>query len=209
MINKRPRGRPRAFDRDVALATAARTFWEHGFEGTSIADLTEAMRITPQSLYAAFHSKADLYHETLQWYRSTFGGVRAEALEEEPDVIACFSRILFNTARHYARGGDQPLGCMIASAVLNCASENRAVGAYLADLRLQGRTKLQRRLERAVKEGQLRADTDATGLARYLAAIIQGMSVQARDGATEEDLRGLAHIAVAELKRHLSGARET
>ncbi len=202
VINKKPRGRPRAFDRDVALAAAAHAFWEHGFEGTSIADLTEVMQITPQSLYAAFKSKADLYKEALQWYRSTFGGVRAEALEHEPDVIACFARILFDTARHYSRGNDQPLGCMITSAVLNYAEENRPVAAHLAHIRHIGRLAFQRRLERAITDGQLRSDMDPALLTRYLAAIIQGMSVQARDGATEADLAGLAQMAVDELKRH-------
>jgi AcrR family transcriptional regulator len=204
VVNKRPRGRPRAFDRDVALAAAAHAFWEHGFEGTSIADLTEAMQITPQSLYAAFKSKADLYEETLQWYRSTFGGVRADALEHEPDVVACFARILFDTARHYSRGNDQPLGCMISSAVLNYAEENRPIADYLAKLRHTARSAFQRRLARAVTEGQLRADTDHALLARYLAAIIQGMSVQARDGANEAELAGLAQMGVDELKRHLT-----
>src|ERR1700756_3392727 len=70
---KRPRGRPREFDRERALGKAAHTFWQLGYEGASIADLTAAMGITPQSLYAAFQSKADLFKESLSQYRRTDG----------------------------------------------------------------------------------------------------------------------------------------
>ena len=79
----RSRGRPRAFDRDEALAKAAETFWRLGYEGASIADLTAAMGITPQSLYAAFSSKADLYREALDWYQVHIGASTAAALEED------------------------------------------------------------------------------------------------------------------------------
>src|SRR5579859_6849696 len=113
MINAdspRPRGRPRAFDREAALGLARRTFWQLGYEGASIADLTAAMGITPQSLYAAFHSKADLYHEALAQYLAGAGAFSARALEEEPTTHAAFVRLLKEAAHAYART-DQPHGC--------------------------------------------------------------------------------------------------
>ena len=100
----RPRGRPRGFSREAALARAAETFWRQGYEGASIADLTAAMGITPQSLYAAFTSKADLYREALAWYQARIGAPAAAALQEA-DAVAALSRLLREAARDFARPG--------------------------------------------------------------------------------------------------------
>ncbi|WP_338424839.1 TetR/AcrR family transcriptional regulator [Sphingopyxis kveilinensis] len=199
----RTRGRPRAFDRDRALETAARTFWQHGYEGTSIATLTAAMGITPQSLYAAFRSKAVLYGETLHWYQQWIGAATAAALQDA-DVIAGFTRILRDSAREFCRS-DQPRGCMISTALLNCGSDNDPVAATTTQLRGATLSAFRDRLQRGVDDGALRADTDVEALARFLGALIQGMSVQARDGATAAELVKIADMGVAELHRHRAG----
>jgi len=197
----RRRGRPPAFDRSQVLARAAETFWRLGYEGASIADLTEAMGITTQSLYAAFGSKADLYKEALAQYRQTIGAFTARALAEEPNAADAFVRLLRETAREFCKAG-RPHGCMISTATLACASENQPMADYVAGLRAGALTLFRDRIERGISEGHFRPDTDAAALARYLGAIIQGMSVQARDGASEEELASLATIASAEVNRH-------
>ncbi|WP_409565741.1 TetR/AcrR family transcriptional regulator [Methylobacterium sp. E-045] len=196
----RPRGRPRAFDRDEALAVAGNTFWRLGYEGASISDLTSAMGITPQSLYAAFRSKADLYREALDWYQREIGAVTTEALMDS-DAIAAFERILTESAREFCRS-DRPRGCMISTAVLTCATENDAVAARVAGLRDATLAAFHARLQRGVDDGALRPDTDVGALARFIGALVQGMSVQARDGASEADLAGIARLGIAELHRH-------
>ena len=197
----RPRGRPRGFNRDKALAVAGEAFWRLGYEGTSIADLTSAMGITPQSLYAAFGSKAALYREALGWYRTEIGAYTMRALAEEPTAIGAFERILHDTAREFSRPG-RPPGCMISTAILACATENQPVAEQLAGMRGGALHRFRARIEQAMAAGEFRADTDASSLARFLGAIIQGMSVQARDGASEADLAGIARLAVAQVERH-------
>ena len=196
----RPRGRPRGFDCDAALAVAMETFWRLGYEGASIADLTAAMGITPQSLYAAFGSKAELYRKALALYRATAGSSVAQALAEAPTVTAAFERILLERARLFAHPGHPP-GCMISAAVLTCASENAPVADHLKELRLGALASFRSVLERGKQSGEFRVDLDVDGLARFLCAMIQGMAVQARDGASEADLVGLAHMASEELAR--------
>jgi AcrR family transcriptional regulator len=196
----RPRGRPRAFDRGVALATAAETFWRLGYEGASIADLTKAMRITPQSLYAAFTSKADLYRETLGWYRTELGTTFGIALEE-PDVVSALERFLTECARQFSRPG-RPHGCMIATATLTCAVENTPIARHLSTLRGSNLERLRARIERGIAEGQIRSDADATALARFVGALVQGMSVQAKDGASAKELRSIVAHGTAEIARH-------
>jgi AcrR family transcriptional regulator len=196
----RPRGRPRAFDRDVALAKAGQLFWRLGYEGASIADLTEALGITPQSLYAAFKSKAELYREALAWYQREIGNYAVEALQR-PDVFEAIESSLMGAAVEFARG-DRPKGCMISTAVLACSQENAPIAETVASLRSGALAAYRARLDQAVRDGALRPDTDVGALARYFGAIIQGMSVQARDGATADELTAIARIALAELDRH-------
>ncbi|MFD2238210.1 TetR/AcrR family transcriptional regulator [Aureimonas populi] len=198
-IAARPRGRPRAFDRDEVLEKAAETFWRLGYEGASIADLTAAMGITPQSLYAAFTSKADLYREALAWYQAHIGASTARALEEN-DVVAGLTRVLRESAREFTKPG-RPHGCMVSTAVLTCAIENEPVARHVSGLRDRTLDAIKARIKRGVAEGQLRPETDAEALARFVGAMIQGMSVQARDGANEAALLQLTKYAVAEIER--------
>nr|WP_210323293.1 TetR/AcrR family transcriptional regulator [Rhizobium leguminosarum] len=196
----RRRGRPPAFDREVVLAAARETFWAHGYEGASIADLTAAMGITPQSLYAAFNSKAELYRAALQQYRM-LGADTFSALGEPIDTVSAFERILQGSAAIFA-APEHPKGCMISTAVLNCASENDGVADHVAALRRQSLSGFAARIERGIREGDLKAGTNAGALARFVAAIVQGMSVQARDGASLEELLDIATLAIAEVSRH-------
>lgn len=200
-IEKRPRGRPRGFDREQALAAAAQTFWKLGYEGASIADLTAAMGITPQSLYAAFGSKAELHREALAWYRSHEGGLAPQMLMQDGNVVEAFERAFIAWAEQYS-DREHPPGCMIATAVLRCASENQPVADHVASLRLGALATFRERLERGVKAGELKADTDIAALARFLGALVQGMSVQAQDGASFDELAGIARHGIAELARH-------
>lgn len=197
----RPRGRPRAFDREEALAKAAETFWRRGYEGASIADLTEAMGITPQSLYAAFSSKAELYTEALERYRSREGAMTMLALSSEPHAVVALARVLREAARDFTRA-DRPSGCMVSTALLGCAAENETMANHVAMLRTAALMRLRDRIEQGVRDGHLRPETDAAALARFIGATIQGMAVQARDGASESELRTIAEHAVSEIARH-------
>lgn len=196
----RPRGRPRAFDRDEALATAAQTFWRLGYEGASIADLTAAMGVTPQSLYAAFRSKADLYREALEWYQANIGASTAEALQEG-NVVVALSRVLRESAREFT-GKGRPHGCMVSTAVLTCAAENQPIARHVAGLRTATLNLILERIKCGIDEGQLRRETNAESLARFVGAMIQGMSVQAQDGASGAELLALADHAIAEIDRY-------
>jgi AcrR family transcriptional regulator len=197
----RKRGRPPAFDRETVLASARDTFWKHGYDGSSIADLTAAMGITPQSLYAAFGSKAELYRETLDQYRRMPRPEPGNPFQDKLDTVAAFERFLTNSAKIFT-APEHPKGCMISTAVLNCAEENEPIAHHVASMRLQTLDIFTARIERGIAEGDMRPDADARSLARFLGAIVQGMSVQARDGATTEELLALLSHALSELKAY-------
>ncbi|WP_174050927.1 TetR/AcrR family transcriptional regulator [Rhizobium rhizogenes] len=201
---QRKRGRPPAFDRETVLAAARDTFWKHGYDGSSIADLTAAMKITPQSLYAAFSSKADLYREALEQYRRMPRPEPGNPLQDAVDTVAAFDGFLSNAAGIFT-APEHPKGCMISTAVLNCAEENEPVAHHVASMRLQTLDLFAARVERGIAEGDMRPDANARSLARFLGAIVQGMSVQARDGATREELLEIVAHARGELMRHRLG----
>jgi len=197
----RKRGRPPAFDRETVLAAARDTFWKHGYDGSSIADLTAAMGITPQSLYAAFGSKADLYRETLDQYRRMPRPEPGNPFQDKLDTVTAFERFLTNSAKIFT-APEHPKGCMISTAVLNCAEENEPIAHHVASMRLQTLDIFTARIERGIAEGDMRPDADARSLARFLGAIVQGMSVQARDGATADELLALLSHALNQLKTY-------
>ncbi|OCJ18258.1 TetR family transcriptional regulator [Rhizobium sp. AC44/96] len=195
------RGRPPAFDRETVLAAARDTFWEHGYDGSSIADLTASMGITPQSLYAAFRSKAELYREALNQYRRMPRPNPGNPFSEAIDTVTTFARFLKNSAIIFT-APEHPKGCMISTAVLNCASENEDIAHYVSSLRLDTLRLFTARIERGIEEGDIKPDANAASLARFLGAIVQGMSVQARDGATTAELLDVVDHALTELRRY-------
>ncbi|SKA35851.1 transcriptional regulator, TetR family [Enhydrobacter aerosaccus] len=195
MESRRPRGRPRLLDRQKALEAALQLFWRRGYEGTGIADLTAAMGTTPPSLYAAFGSKERLYAEALDLYSASYGSFLRRALEEEPSARRAIERILRDAVEVYA-GGPDPRGCMLSVGALTCAPEHESVREDLARRRLATIERVKARLDRAVGEGELDSATDTEALASYYAAVIQGLSIQARDGIPRKVLEAIAEAAL-------------
>ncbi|MBT2383394.1 TetR/AcrR family transcriptional regulator [Streptomyces sp. ISL-11] len=189
------RGRPRSFDREAALETATLAFWEHGYEATSVADLTRAMGIAPPSLYAAFGNKETLFAEVVDAYARTYGDFVRRALKEEPTARRAVARVLREAAYEYTAPG-RPTGCLMLMAATNCTTASAEVEASLRTRRAATIAAIERRVRDDIATGELPPDTSAAALARCAGAVMQGMSQQARDGATEEDLRGVAETAM-------------
>ncbi|MFF4716154.1 TetR/AcrR family transcriptional regulator [Streptomyces eurythermus] len=190
----RTRGRPRSFDRATALEKALLAFWRHGYEATSVSDLTRVMGIGAPSLYAAFGDKQSLFDEVVRVYTGTHGAFGARALEEEPTAREGIARMLREAAAEYT-DRSHPQGCMIIHAATNCT--NPEVEALLRDRRNANIAAIESRIRADIAAGLLPAGTDAAALARHTGAVIQGMSQQARDGARREELEALAEIAMA------------
>lgn len=194
-ISPSKRGRPRTFDRDAMLRKALGLFWEHGYEGVSIARLVEAMGIAPPSLYAAFGSKEALYREALELYVTGPGAFIAGALAEAPTAKAAIERILREAVLRFT-AKSSPRGCAVATGELDCAPENREIAHCVAVLRAASLEATTRRLRQARNEGELPAGVDVNALARFYGAVIQGMSAQAKDGASAAELSGIADAAL-------------
>jgi AcrR family transcriptional regulator len=183
-------GRPREFDRQQALERARDAFWRRGYEGTSMSDLVAALGIASARIYAAFGSKEALFREAIALYEAGEGGFADRALAEELTAREAIARMLRDAVEIYTRPG-QPQGCMVVSAATNCSAENDAVMAWLAKHRRARTASLIARLRRAVKNGELPVQTDVEMLGDCFAALLHGLSVQARDGVPKRRLLAL------------------
>jgi TetR/AcrR family transcriptional regulator, copper-responsive repressor len=190
----KPRGRPRSFDRATALEKALLAFWEHGYEATSVSDLTRVMDIGAPSLYAAFGDKRSLFEEVVREYGTKYGSFGDRALAEEPTARAAVERTLREAAVEYTDPA-HPYGCLVVHAATNCSTPE--VEQALRERRNANIAAFESRIRAGIAAGELPAGTDAAALARHTGAMIQGMSQQARDGASRVELEALVEIAMA------------
>ncbi|HEY1179750.1 MAG TPA: TetR/AcrR family transcriptional regulator [Phytomonospora sp.] len=184
------RGRPRAFDRDEALRRATEVFWERGYETASIAELTAAMGIRPPSLYAAFGDKRGLFDEVVAGYQAVAGPVMEESLAA-PTAREALDRLLHALADDYTDPSHPP-GCLVISAAVNVA--DRDVRDSLRAAREASKAAIAARI--AADAEDLAEGTDPGELAAFYAAVVQGMSTQACDGASRAELRAIAASAM-------------
>ena len=189
-----PKGRPRAFDPDVALQRALKVFWRQGYEGTSLSDLTAAMGINRPSLYAAFGNKEQLFRKALDRYLTGPAAHVREALAA-PTAREVAEYLLAGAVEQF---GDAkiPAGCLVVQAALTCGAEAEPIRQELAALRDDTRLALRRRFEQAVAEGDLPPGTNTGDLAAYLMTVVHGLAVQSATGLSREELRGIAAQAL-------------
>lgn len=185
-ITSKQRGRPPAFDHAQALEKALRVFWERGYEGASMAELTEAMGINKPSLYGAFGNKEELFRKALEKYCSGPVAYVAQAIQA-PTARAVAEELLTHAAERLADPA-LPRGCMVTQGALSCGESAQGMRDELAGHRNAYLAALRERFERAQSESDLPAEASPAALARYLATVHQGMSVQATSGATREEL---------------------
>jgi AcrR family transcriptional regulator len=189
-------GRPRGFDRDAALEAAMLLFWRKGFAATSMSDLCDAMGISSPSLYAAFGSKEALYLEAVEYYAQTIGPPVWDKLAEGATARAGIENLLIAWTESLPKSRATPAGCMALLAAVGDEWPATIV-RVVKKVRLEMLGTLRSRLETAVAKGELRASTDIDGLSRFYLSVFQGMAVQAKDGATQAELRAVAAAAMA------------
>ena len=189
-------GRPRGFDRDAALEAAMLLFWRKGFAAASMNDLCDAMSIRSPSLYAAFGSKEALCLEAIEHYVQTIGPPVWDKLLEAATARASVENVLLAGTETLPKSRATPAGCM---AMLAAVGDEwpAAIARVVKKVRLEVLGMLRLRLENAVAKGELPASTDIDGLSRFYLSVFQGMAVQARDGATQAELRAVAAAAMA------------
>ncbi len=187
-------GRPLSFDRQAALQQAMLTFWQHGYETTSISDLTAAMGVTAPSIYTAYGDKKQLFLEAMRLYAKPPDDMQC-ALDQAATARDAASAMLISAA-HAFTGETTPRGCLLASATASGSKDSADVQKSVADVRRDIIARLKGRIDRDIATGVLPETASATTLAAMVVAMIQGISVLARDGMDRESLLMMASCAL-------------
>jgi len=190
-------GRPRSFDREHALRRAMQVFWARGYEGATLTGLQKAMGgITAPSVYAAFGSKEKLFREAVELYSKTLGVPMMKALAEQPTARAALEALLQAAVEAFCKPG-APRGCMLVQGAMNIMPANKSVREYLRGLRARRQKLIRQRLERGVAEGELPSRLDPGALASFYMTLVDGLAIQARDGASRKALKFAVRCAMA------------
>lgn len=180
----RPRGRPRRFDPEQAVAIAQQLFHARGYDAVSIAELTEALGINPPSFYAAFGNKASLYARVLDRYAGTGAIPLQDLLKPERPVAECLTAVLEDAARRYA-ANPCAAGCLVLEG-LRCNDPEARDSACVFH---------------AAAEDMIRAfvaaryPQEAERLTDFMGTTMAGLSARARRGQTLERLLATARLA--------------
>ena len=195
---ERPRtvaiGRPREFDFDNALDRALLVFWRNGYEGASIADLTEAMGINPPSLYAAFGNKEGLFRKVVDRYIERHAGFW-EVARAAPTARAMVEHLL-RASVDFVTDEANPRGCLMVRGAMACSEAANKIRDEIVARRATGEAMLQERFEHAISTGEMPPELDPADYARFIMTVLEGISVQAAGGTSREDLRKVAEITL-------------
>ncbi|MBP1848862.1 TetR/AcrR family transcriptional regulator [Rhizobium halophytocola] len=188
----RPRGRPRRFDPDQAVAAAQQLFHARGYDALGVAEITAALGINPPSFYAAFGSKAGLYAKVLERYADTRAIPLRKILRPDRPVAECLAAVLEEAARRYAADTDAT-GCLVLENVRCDDAAARAAACVF-------HTAAQEMIRGYIAE---RHPEVADNVADFVCATMAGLSARARDGLGLDRLLATARLAGRSLAAEL------
>jgi AcrR family transcriptional regulator len=198
-------GRPRQFDTDQALETAMRLFWQNGYEGTSIAQLADAIGVKAPSLYAAFGNKERLFQRALERYGEQNGCMYHRAFER-PTAREVARAVLEGEVELVTRR-NTPDGCLVVLGAVITSPASEPVRRMMAGLRAKAQSWLRERFEQARREGDLPENSDPAALACYIMTINCGLAVQAKSGVGRRALMQVVDLAMQQWPEAEPGSR--
>lgn len=194
LANNQRRGRPREFDRTNALECAMRQFWQHGYETLSMADLTTCLGINPPSLYAAFGSKQAFFLEAIDHYLATRGAYVYAVPSDQSSPRAMLVQLLQRAAEAFSDAA-YPAGCFVLASIAT-TYDSHEIEQAIVERCQQRMSKINELVDLGVQTGELPATTNPDELAQFFICVLQGMSLQARLGASTNQLQAIVANAL-------------
>ncbi|MCP4618044.1 MAG: TetR/AcrR family transcriptional regulator [Bradyrhizobium sp.] len=195
-VEPKRRGRPRAYQPEVALSHALDVFWKEGFAGTSLDDLSAATGMNRPSLYGAFGDKRELYIKSYEAYRDRARARMAEVFTVELPLREMLERIYSIALDMYLSGKDGPRGCFTvmtatSEAVFDPAIREMVISGLVETDRFFGRI-----FRRAQERGELPAAAEPQVLAHLAAATLHTIAVRARAQVPRAELDAIVKGAL-------------
>ena len=181
----------------MALEAAMRVFWEKGYEGTSLTDLTDAMGINRASLYSTFGDKESLFRQALARYGEGPAAYLKVALKE-PTARGVVEELLKGVV-NLLGNPENPRGCLSTQGALATGLGAQPIKNALIEWRKSAEKEIQKRIKRARREGDLPEDINIGDLTRYLSSVIYGLGIMAANGDTKTDLMRVVDMTLRTL----------
>jgi AcrR family transcriptional regulator len=196
-------GRQRSFDKDNALEKAMLVFWQKGYPGTSLTDLTNVMAINKSSLYAAFGNKERLFDQAIEFYLNKHGVVHsAELIKKELSLKDRVRNYLLSIAQMVTNQA-LPTGCLICHATSeiagSCLPENSAKN--INDINQKTISRLTTFFEEEQHRGNLLAQNSPKIIANYILTLQFGLAVSARNGSSMEELKEIINFSISQFNQ--------
>lgn len=193
---KRPRGRPRAYDPETALTQATDAFWRAGYSGTSLDTLSAATGMNRPSLYGAFGDKRTLYLATLERYAEDGLRLMRSALANDIPLVQALRQVYEGALRMYFPEGDSALGCfLIGTAATECVAD-ADVRARLGEALRRFDGAFEARLRHAHATGEIDPAADPVALSKIASAVLHTLALRSRAGDPVESLRATADAGI-------------
>jgi TetR/AcrR family transcriptional regulator, copper-responsive repressor len=194
---KRPRGRPRAYDPETALRQAAEAFWKTGYSGTSLDDISAATGMNRPSLRAAFGDKHEIYVRALNDYWELKFAALDQAFGSGATLAETLTRVYDAALSIYFSSGDRVLGCFVVGTAITEAVSDPEIQRIVAEGFHKIDADFEARFKQARAGGELKQGADPKALALLASATMHTLAIRARAGTSRNDLRKLAHKAVS------------
>jgi AcrR family transcriptional regulator len=195
--NTKPRrGRPRAYDREIALTRAMDKFWERGYGATSLDDLSDVMGMNRPSIYAAFGDKEALYRQAFDHYRASVRAAIGEALDAKRPLRRALRDFYERAIEIYLSGETSGRGCFMIGTTLTEAVANPQLRSTLAES-VQGLDRiLAARIALGQQRGEVRSDANPAEMAQIASAMLYLLAIQARAGGSRKSLKTTMQAAL-------------
>lgn len=190
-----PKGRPREFDYDAALDKVLALFWRHGYDGVSIAAVSDALGISVPSIYAAFGNKENLFLKSVARYAQSAGHIYHESFKKK--TAYAVAKAILEGEVALVTQKDKPNGCMMVNGALVTGPESEQISRQMAQMRQTAEGWMAARFKQAKKDGDLPPNADPKALAAYIMTVNSGLAVQARSGVSRRDLKRVVALALA------------
>src|ERR1700693_4505826 len=190
------RGRPRAYQPEIALGKALDLFRKDGFAATSLDDLSAATGMNRPSLYGAFGDKRELYIKSYARYRADARDAMIEIFRDEMPIRKRLQRIYAVALDIYLSGEAGPRGCFTVMTAASEAVSDPDIRAMV----LEGFSELDKafatcfRLAR--ESGELPQTADPEVLAHLASATIHSVAIRARARVPRKELEAIVKGAI-------------